>query len=287
MTMFFDPFRELDRVAGTLLDRRESPRLMPMDVYRDGDHFVLSADLPGVDPGSVDVDVDGQLLTIRAERTPRSNEGVQWLTRERPSGQYLRQLTLGKDIALAMDVAASEFHDKGAYTFEGKKVKTDAMVDYYADLVASYPIVSIEDPLDEEDWDGWKAMTDALGSKIQLVGDDLFVTNVERLQRGIDGGQANAMLVKVNQIGSLSETLDAVETAHRAGYAAVMSHRSGETEDATIADLAVATNCGQIKTGSLSRSDRLAKYNQLLRIEEELGDQARYPSRSVLRTPWV
>ena len=188
--------------------------------------------------------------------------------------------TLGTDIALAMDVAASEFHDKGSYTFEGKKTTTDAMVDYYADLVASYPIVSIEDPLDEEDWDGWKAITDALGTKAQLVGDDLFVTNVERLQRGIDGGQANAMLVKVNQIGSLSETLDAVELAHRAGFRNMMSHRSGETEDTTIADLAVATNCGQIKTGAPARSDRVAKYNQLLRIEDELGDAARYSGAS-------
>lgn len=187
--------------------------------------------------------------------------------------------TLGKDIALAMDVAASEFFEKGSYTFEGKKVKTDAMVDYYADLVASYPIVSIEDPLDEDDWDGWKAITEALGTKAQLVGDDLFVTNVERLQRGIDGGQANAMLVKVNQIGSLTETLDAVELAHRAGFRNMMSHRSGETEDTTIADLAVATNCGQIKTGAPARSDRVAKYNQLLRIEDELGDAARYAGR--------
>ena len=186
---------------------------------------------------------------------------------------------LGKDIALAMDVAASEFHAKGTYTFEGKKVKTDFMVDYYADLVASYPIVSIEDPLDEEDWAGWKAITDALGDKTQLVGDDLFVTNVERLQRGIDGGQGNAMLVKVNQIGSLTETLDAVELAHRAGFRNMMSHRSGETEDTTIADLAVATNCGQIKTGAPARSDRVAKYNQLLRIEDELGDAARYAGR--------
>ena len=186
---------------------------------------------------------------------------------------------LGKDIALAMDVAASEFFDKKKYVFEGTKQSTDQMVAYYADLVASYPIVSIEDPLDEEDWDGWKAMTDALGTKTQLVGDDLFVTNVERLQRGIDGGQANAMLVKVNQIGSLTETLDAVELAHRAGFRNMMSHRSGETEDTTIADLAVATNCGQIKTGAPARSDRVAKYNQLLRIEDELGDAARYAGR--------
>jgi enolase len=186
---------------------------------------------------------------------------------------------LGKDIALAMDVAASEFHDKGKYTFEGKKLKSDDMVAYYTDLVASYPIVSIEDPLDEEDWAGWKAITDSLGDKTQIVGDDLFVTNVERLQRGIDGGQANAMLVKVNQIGSLTETLDAVELAHRAGFRNMMSHRSGETEDTTIADLAVATNCGQIKTGAPARSDRVAKYNQLLRIEDELGDAARYAGR--------
>ena len=183
---------------------------------------------------------------------------------------------LGKDVALAMDVAASEFHDKGKYTFEGKKQTSAQMVDYYAELVAAYPIVSIEDPLNEEDWDGWKAITDVLGDKTQLVGDDLFVTNVERLQRGITGGQGNAMLVKVNQIGSLTETLDAVDLAHRAGFANMMSHRSGETEDTTIADLAVATNCGQIKTGAPARSDRVAKYNQLLRIEAELGEAARY-----------
>jgi enolase len=183
---------------------------------------------------------------------------------------------LGTDIALAMDVAASEFCDGGTYTFEGVAKSSAEMVAYYAELVAAYPIVSIEDPLDEDDWDGWKAMTDQLGAKIQLVGDDLFVTNVERLQRGIDGGQANAMLVKVNQIGSLTETLDAVELAHRAGFRNMMSHRSGETEDTTIADLAVAVNCGQIKTGAPARSDRVAKFNQLLRIEDELGDAARY-----------
>jgi enolase len=183
---------------------------------------------------------------------------------------------LGKDIALAMDVAASEFFAKGTYTFEGKKRSSDDMVAYYAELAAAYPIVSIEDPLDEEDWKGWKVITDELGERTQIVGDDLFVTNVERLQRGIDGGQANAMLVKVNQIGSLTETLDAVELAHRAGFRNMMSHRSGETEDTTIADLAVATNCGQIKTGAPARSDRVAKYNQLLRIEEALGDAARY-----------
>jgi enolase len=184
--------------------------------------------------------------------------------------------TLGKDIALAMDVAASEFCQKGKYTFEGKKKSAAQMTEYYADLVASYPIVSLEDPLDEEDWIGWKTLTDELGEKVQIVGDDLFVTNVERLQRGITGGQANALLVKVNQIGSLTETLDSVELAHRNGYRCMMSHRSGETEDVTIADLAVATNCGQIKTGAPARSERVAKYNQLLRIEEELADAARY-----------
>ncbi|MBC9956171.1 phosphopyruvate hydratase [Yimella sp. cx-51] len=182
----------------------------------------------------------------------------------------------GKQIALALDVAASEFGDKSGYTFEGKKKSSKEMVDYYADLVANYPLVSIEDPLDEEDWDGWKAMTEVLGDKVQLVGDDLFVTNPERLQRGIDSDTANALLVKVNQIGSLTETLDAVDLAHRNGYRCMMSHRSGETEDVTIADLAVATNCGQIKTGAPARSDRVAKYNQLLRIEEELDDAAAY-----------
>ena len=185
-------------------------------------------------------------------------------------------LELGKDIALAMDVAASEFAEKSTYTFEGEKRSSTQMTEYYADLVASYPIVSIEDPLDEEDWDGWKTLTDQLGDSVQIVGDDLFVTNVERLQRGITGGQANALLVKVNQIGSLTETLDSVELAHRNGFRCMMSHRSGETEDVTIADLAVATNCGQIKTGAPARSERVAKYNQLLRIEEDLADAARY-----------
>jgi enolase len=183
---------------------------------------------------------------------------------------------LGKDFGLALDVAASEFFDDGAYTFEAAKKSSDELIAYYGELVAAYPIVSIEDPLDEDDWDGWKAITDALGSKTQLVGDDLFVTNVERLQRGISGGQANALLVKVNQIGSLTETLDSVDLAHRSGFRCMMSHRSGETEDTTIADLAVATNCGQIKTGAPARSERVAKYNQLLRIEDELGDAARY-----------
>ena len=185
--------------------------------------------------------------------------------------------SLGTDIGLAMDVAASEFHEKnGRYGFEGGSKSSDEMVAYYTELCDAYPIVSIEDPLDEEDWDGWQAMTDVLGDRIQLVGDDLFVTNVERLQRGIDTGTANALLVKVNQIGSLTETLDSVDLAHRSGMRCMMSHRSGETEDVTIADLAVATNCGQIKTGAPARSDRVAKYNQLLRIEGELGDAARY-----------
>jgi enolase len=189
-------------------------------------------------------------------------------------------LTLGTDIALAMDVAASEFYSDGWYQFEGGSKSAFEMSAYYADLVASYPIVSIEDPLDEEDWDGWKAITDELGTKTQIVGDDLFVTNVERLQRGISGGQANALLVKVNQIGTLTETLDSVDLAHRNGFRCMMSHRSGETEDTTIADLAVALNCGQIKTGAPARSDRVAKYNQLLRIEDELGDAARYSGAS-------
>ena len=185
-------------------------------------------------------------------------------------------LTPGTDVALALDVAATEFFKDGSYTFEGAQKSADEMADYYAELVAAYPLVSIEDPMSEEDWDGWKAITDKLGDKVQLVGDDLFVTNPERLQRGIDTRTANALLVKVNQIGSLTETLDAVELAHRSGYRCMMSHRSGETEDTTIADLAVATNCGQIKTGAPARSDRVAKYNQLLRIEEELDDAAVY-----------
>ena len=184
--------------------------------------------------------------------------------------------TPGKDIALALDVAATEFYKDGAYQFEGAAKSAAEMTAYYAELVAAYPLVSIEDPMSEEDWDGWKAITDALGAKVQLVGDDLFVTNPERLQRGIDTQTANALLVKVNQIGSLTETLDAVDLAHRNGYRCMMSHRSGETEDTTIADLAVATNCGQIKTGAPARSERVAKYNQLLRIEEELDDAAVY-----------
>jgi enolase len=184
--------------------------------------------------------------------------------------------TLGTDVALAIDAAATEFHSSGSYTFEGKARSAEQMAEYYASLVADYPLVSLEDPLDEQDWAGWLALTETLGSKVQLVGDDLFVTNPERLARGIDSGTANALLVKVNQIGTLTETLDAVSLAHRSGYRCMMSHRSGETEDVTIADLAVATDCGQIKTGAPARSERVAKYNQLLRIEEELDDAARY-----------
>ena len=191
----------------------------------------------------------------------------------------------GEDVVLALDAASTEFFADGLYDLKGEGVKHDAagMIAYYETLTGQYPIVSIEDGLAEDDWEGWKALTDALGAKVQLVGDDLFVTNPKRLADGIERGVGNSILVKVNQIGSLSETLEAVETAHKAGYTAVISHRSGETEDATIADLAVATNAGQIKTGSLSRSDRMAKYNQLIRIEEELGGQARYGGRSSLK----
>ena len=191
----------------------------------------------------------------------------------------------GEDVYLALDAASTEFYRDGWYHLEGEGKVLDAggMTRYLEDLVQRYPIVSIEDGMAEDDWDGWLALTQALGKKIQLVGDDLFVTNPTRLADGIAKGVANSILVKVNQIGTLSETLEAVERAHRAGYTAVMSHRSGETEDSTIADLAVATNCGQIKTGSLSRSDRLAKYNQLIRIEERLGDAGRYAGKGVLR----
>jgi enolase len=188
--------------------------------------------------------------------------------------------TPGKDIALALDVASSEFFTDGAYQFEGKSLSASEMSAYYAELVADYPLVSIEDPLDENDWDGWKTLTDSIGDKVQLVGDDLFVTNPAILQRGIDTKTANSLLVKVNQIGSLTETLDAVSLAQRAGYTTITSHRSGETEDTTIADISVATNAGQIKTGAPARSERVAKYNQLLRIEEELDDAARYAGRS-------
>ncbi|KAA5607101.1 phosphopyruvate hydratase [Roseospira marina] len=191
----------------------------------------------------------------------------------------------GEDIMLALDAASSEFYKDGKYVMEGEGKTLDAagIVDYYADLVARYPILSIEDGCAEDDWDGWKLLTERLGDKVQLVGDDLFVTNPVRLEDGIVKGVGNSILVKVNQIGTLSETLRAVEMAHKARYTAVLSHRSGETEDSTIADIAVATNCGQIKTGSLSRSDRIAKYNQLIRIEEELGPSARYAGKSILR----
>lgn len=191
----------------------------------------------------------------------------------------------GEDIYLALDCASSEYYKDGKYEMvgEGKSLTSAENAQYLADLCADYPIISIEDGMDEDDWDGWKALTDLIGDKVQLVGDDLFVTNPTRLADGIAQGVANSMLVKVNQIGSLTETLQAVDMAHRARYTNVMSHRSGETEDATIADLAVATNCGQIKTGSLSRSDRLAKYNQLIRIEEILGETAEYAGRSILK----
>lgn len=191
----------------------------------------------------------------------------------------------GEDIYLALDVASSEFYENGKYELagEGKSLTSEEFADYLADLAARFPIISIEDGMDEDDWGGWKTLTDKIGNSCQLVGDDLFVTNPERLAKGIELGIANSLLVKVNQIGTLTETLKAVSMAHRAGYTTVMSHRSGETEDTSIADLAVAANCGQIKTGSLARSDRVAKYNQLLRIEEELGDQAVYAGRSILR----
>ena len=191
----------------------------------------------------------------------------------------------GENVYLALDCAASEYYKDGKYELagEGKSLTSEQNADYIDNLVSNYPIISVEDGMHEDDWEGWKIMTEKMGGKCQLVGDDLFVTNTARLRDGIKMGVANSILVKVNQIGSLTETLDAVETAHKAGYTAVMSHRSGETEDATIADLAVATNCGQIKTGSLARSDRLAKYNQLIRIEEELGAQAVYAGTSILR----
>jgi enolase len=188
--------------------------------------------------------------------------------------------TFGSDVAVALDAAATEFYSDGTYAFEGGKKTSDELIAYYATLLADFPLVSIEDGLSEDDWAGWHAMTEQLGSRVQIVGDDLFVTNPERIQRGINEGSANALLVKVNQIGTLTETLDAVSLAHRNGYRCMMSHRSGETEDTTIADLAVATDCGQIKTGAPARSERVAKYNQLLRIEEQLDDAARYAGRS-------
>jgi enolase len=191
----------------------------------------------------------------------------------------------GADVAIALDPAASELYSEGAYVLghEGRTLDADELADYWADLCARYPIVSIEDGMDEEDWAGWKTLTERVGADVQLVGDDLFVTNTERLARGIELGVGNSILLKVNQIGTLSETLQAIAMAREAGYTAVMSHRSGETEDVTIADLAVATGCGQIKTGAPSRSDRVAKYNQLLRIEEQLGADAQFPGRSVFR----
>lgn len=210
-----------------------------------------------------------------------TEEALAFVTRAIEAAGY----QAGDDIMLAIDAASTEFYKDGKYVLEGegKTLDADGMVAYWADMVGKFPIVSIEDALDEDDWDGWKALTEAIGDRVQLVGDDLFVTNPKRLSRGIEGGVANSILVKVNQIGTLSETLEAVGMAHKAAYTAVMSHRSGETEDATIADLAVATNCGQIKTGSLARSDRLAKYNQLIRIEEQLGPDAAYAGKAILR----
>ncbi len=210
-----------------------------------------------------------------------NEEALQMLVKGIESAGY----TPGEDVFIALDPATSEICEDGTYVLEheGRSLSAGEMADYWTDLCARYPIVSIEDGMDENDWDGWKTLTDAVGDRVQLVGDDLFVTNTPRLKRGIEAGVGNSILVKVNQIGTLTETLDAIATARAAGYTAVMSHRSGETEDTTIADLAVATGCGQIKTGAPSRSDRVAKYNQLLRIEEALGDGAQFPGRSVLR----
>jgi enolase len=211
-----------------------------------------------------------------------NEEALQFLVRGIEAAGY----TPGEDVAIAMDPAVSELFQEGTgyvLEHEGRTLAAPELADYWADLASRYPIVSIEDGMDEEDWDGWRTLTDRIGGTVQLVGDDLFVTNTERLRRGIDLGVGNSILVKVNQIGTLTETLDAIRTAREAGYTAVMSHRSGETEDVTIADLAVATGCGQIKTGAPSRSDRVAKYNQLLRIEEQLGGDATYPGRSVFR----
>ena len=211
-----------------------------------------------------------------------NEEALQYLVAAITAAGYIP----GEDVAIALDPATSEFFDAGVYDLEheGRKLSSDEMASYWVELAGKYPILSIEDGMDEEDWAGWKTLTDRLGATVQLVGDDLFVTNTERLKRGIDSATGNSILVKVNQIGTLTETLEAVAMAREAGYTAVMSHRSGETEDVTIADLAVATGCGQIKTGAPSRSDRVAKYNQLLRIEEALGDAASYPGRSVFRS---
>jgi enolase len=210
-----------------------------------------------------------------------NEEALQMLVRGIEAAGYAP----GEDVFIALDPATSEIYEGGAYVLEheGRSLAADELAAYWADLCARYPIVSIEDGMDEEDWDGWRTLTERVGEHLQLVGDDLFVTNTERLKRGISSGVANSILVKVNQIGTLTETLDAISTAREAGYTAVMSHRSGETEDVTIADLAVATGCGQIKTGAPSRSDRVAKYNQLLRIEESLGSDASFPGRSVFR----
>jgi enolase len=210
-----------------------------------------------------------------------NEEALEMLVRGIESAGYVP----GEDVFIALDPATSEIYENGAYVLEheGRSLDAGELAAYWSDLCARYPIVSIEDGMDENDWDGWKTLTDAIGDRVQLVGDDLFVTNTQRLTRGIEAGVGNSILVKVNQIGTLTETLDAITTARAAGYTAVMSHRSGETEDTTIADLAVATGCGQIKTGAPSRSDRVAKYNQLLRIEEALGDDAEFPGRSVLR----
>ncbi len=207
---------------------------------------------------------------------PSNREGLDFLLKAIEKAGF----TPGTDIAVGLDVAATEFFSDGVYTVEGQAWSADKLTEYFADLVANYPIVTIEDALAEDDWDAWKSLTDAIGSKVQLVGDDLFVTNPTRLQRGIDLGVGNALLVKVNQIGTLSETLDAIALATQNGYRSMLSHRSGETEDTTIADLAVAVNCGQIKTGAPARSERVAKYNQLLRIEEELGDAAEFAGRA-------
>ncbi len=207
---------------------------------------------------------------------PSNREGLDFLIQAIEKAGF----TPGTDIAVGLDVAATEFFDNGVYTVEGKPWSAEQLTDYFADLVDNYPIVTIEDALAEDDWDAWKALTDKIGSKVQLVGDDLFVTNPTRLQKGIDLGVGNALLVKVNQIGTLSETLDAIALATQNGYRSMLSHRSGETEDTTIADLSVAVNCGQIKTGAPARSERVAKYNQLLRIEEELGDAAVFAGRS-------
>jgi enolase len=216
-----------------------------------------------------------------APKVDSAREGLDYIEKAVSDAGY----KLGKDVLLALDCAASEYFRDGAYrmTGEGKTLSSAENADFLAGLASNYPIASIEDGMAEDDWGGWKLLTEKLGSRVQLVGDDLFVTNVTRLQKGISEGIANSILIKVNQIGSLSETIDAVRLAQTSGYTAVMSHRSGETEDSTIADLAVALSCGQIKTGSLARSDRTAKYNQLLRIEEELGDSARYGGRAVLK----